>query len=181
MVPPVRIDPESLLKDQLTAALHDFVKNGGCSSIFENQGWAKALKKLDLGEVNFRDVNQIQDRLASDFFGNAEGVVPGMSLGTYFNAYAPPGGALTLSPNRSQNHIVGGHSGVYTRGGISSFFGSLGQPNSSYLAHELLHYTTGKDDGALLKDLDVKPREGETPSAALSRYLNGGCKDEDKK
>lgn len=50
-----------------------------------------------------------------------------------------------------------------------------GQPNSSYLAHEMLHYTTGKNDRQLADDLGVQRRGNEDYSAALSRYINSGC------
>ena len=180
IIPPISISPEELRKYELAKGLRDFVDNSGCSSVLKDKGFAKKLKNVDLQTIDFFDVNQIQDRLASDFFGNTQGVVPGMSLGTFFDAYAPPGGATTLSPDRSQTHIVGGRSGIYSRGGISSFFRD-GQPRSSFLVHELLHYTTGEDDATLLQDFGVTRREGETTSQALSRYLNGGCKDEDKK
>ena len=81
----------------------------------------------------------------------------------------------TLSPHRSLNLIVGRQSGVYTRGGLSSFFGPSGQPNGAFLAHEMLHYTTRKNDEHLANDLGVQRRGDEDWSAALSRYINSDC------
>ena len=159
---------------QLRKDFRDFVDHNGCTSILQDKEWARVLKR-DINAVQFRDVNAIQDKEVTKFFGRAQGAVPGMSVGTFFDAYSPGArGALTMPRARSVDGVFyGGRAGIYTRGGSASFGG--GEVGMYLLLHEMLHYTTGKGDQELLNTLGVTKREGESATQALSRYINSGC------
>lgn len=168
--PPVVTDPPVLppLVEQppsdVRQDFRDFLQtmSSECKDALGNIGVLRKLPNL-ANTARFYDVNTLETASASRYVGARAGR---QTLGQYFDSRGYT--AFTVTGGR--------HSGIYTRGGISTFSG--GESGLYFLLHEMSHlaYPRGRDlDASLGTALGLTRGAGERWSNAVSRFFNSGC------
>jgi RHS repeat-associated protein len=165
---PINI-PNILARLELRSGVEEFLKdNPSCKTKFEQRGWNISQA---LTNVSFFDVNVIAAERARNYFPDATS--RRQRVEDYFSAEELASGFHMLAITNPPGF---GRPGIYTRGGITAFLGPIGDVNSVWLTHELLHYASGLGDAALGSRLGAPPpAAGHSWSESITAYLDNGC------